>query len=175
MKELADIHNDKVSLVEADPVDPSNFTHIKGTFSGPPDTPYAGGKYQVDIIIPDMYPFKSPIIKFDTKIWHPNVSSQTVSYYAGSYAARTELYRLYADSSPAGSYLSRYSRQRLVACRYHQDGPALVADAPGGSQPQRPAGCRGGQDDARNPKRIHPKGTRLGRHVCRGTESRADP
>lgn len=78
MKELADIHNDKDnSGVQAHPVDPSNFTHLKGIFPGPPDTPYAGGKYQVDIVIPDTYPFKSPIIKFDTKIWHPNVSSVT--------------------------------------------------------------------------------------------------
>jgi ubiquitin-conjugating enzyme (huntingtin interacting protein 2) len=80
MKELADIHNDKDnSGVVAHPVDPSSFTHLKGTFPGPPDTPYAGGQYQVDIVIPDTYPFKSPIIKFDTKIWHPNVSSVTVS------------------------------------------------------------------------------------------------
>ncbi|KAK3370481.1 ubiquitin-conjugating enzyme/RWD-like protein [Podospora didyma] len=77
-KELADIHNDKDnSGVLAHPIDPSNLTHLKGTFPGPPDTPYAGGTFQVDIIIPDMYPFKSPIMKFDTKIWHPNVSSVT--------------------------------------------------------------------------------------------------
>ncbi|KAK3297124.1 ubiquitin-conjugating enzyme/RWD-like protein [Chaetomium fimeti] len=77
-KELADIHNDKDnSGVLANPIDPSNLTHLKGTFPGPPDTPYAGGTYQIDIVVPDMYPFKSPIMKFDTKIWHPNVSSVT--------------------------------------------------------------------------------------------------
>jgi ubiquitin-conjugating enzyme (huntingtin interacting protein 2) len=79
-KELADIHADSVqSQVQAQPLDHSDLTHLKGTFPGPPDTPYAGGRYQVDIVIPDGYPFKSPIIKFDTKIWHPNVSSVTVS------------------------------------------------------------------------------------------------
>ncbi|GAB1314761.1 Ubiquitin-conjugating enzyme E2 1 [Madurella fahalii] len=77
-KELADIHNDRDnSGVYAHPVDSSDLTHLKGTFPGPPDTPYAGGTYQIDIVIPDMYPFKSPIMKFDTKIWHPNVSSVT--------------------------------------------------------------------------------------------------
>ena len=31
----------------------------------------------MDIIIPPDYPFKPPKMKFDSKIWHPNVSSQT--------------------------------------------------------------------------------------------------
>ena len=31
----------------------------------------------VDITIPQDYPFKPPKMKFDTKIWHPNISSQT--------------------------------------------------------------------------------------------------
>lgn len=78
-KELKDIEHDKDnSGVTAEPVDPSDLTHLKGTFPGPPDTPYAGGYFTVDIRIPDMYPFKSPIMKFDTPIWHPNVSSVTV-------------------------------------------------------------------------------------------------
>lgn len=78
LKELSDIQQDKDnSGVLATPVDSSNLTHLKGTFPGPPDTPYAGGTYTVDIQIPDMYPFKSPVMKFDTKMWHPNISSQT--------------------------------------------------------------------------------------------------
>ena len=31
----------------------------------------------MDITIPPDYPFKPPKMKFDTKIWHPNISSQT--------------------------------------------------------------------------------------------------
>ncbi|KAF9871736.1 ubiquitin-conjugating enzyme [Colletotrichum karsti] len=78
VKELNDIRSDKDnSGVDAWPVDESNLLHLKGSFPAPPDTPYAGGQYEVDIKIPDNYPFKSPIIKFDTKIWHPNISSQT--------------------------------------------------------------------------------------------------
>lgn len=80
-KELKDIHNDQDnSGVFAQPIVESNLTHLKGTIPAPPDTPYSGGTFTVDIQIPDSYPFKSPIMKFDTKIWHPNISSQTVSY-----------------------------------------------------------------------------------------------
>ena len=31
----------------------------------------------MDINIPPDYPIKPPKMKFDTKIWHPNISSQT--------------------------------------------------------------------------------------------------
>jgi ubiquitin-conjugating enzyme (huntingtin interacting protein 2) len=77
-KELADIQADRDnSGVYAAPVDGVNLSHLLGTFPAPPDTPYAGGKYEIDIEIPDAYPFKSPSMRFKTKIWHPNISSQT--------------------------------------------------------------------------------------------------
>lgn len=52
-----------------------SFFHLIGAFVGPPDTPYAGGKYEVDIVIPPSYPFSPPKMKFITKLYHPNVSS----------------------------------------------------------------------------------------------------
>jgi ubiquitin-conjugating enzyme (huntingtin interacting protein 2) len=33
--------------------------------------------FQVDIQIPKNYPFEPPKMKFDTKVWHPNISSVT--------------------------------------------------------------------------------------------------
>jgi ubiquitin-conjugating enzyme (huntingtin interacting protein 2) len=79
-KEIADIHADSHSQVTADPVGGGDdLTHLRGSFRGPPGTPYDGGTYFVDIKIPNEYPFRPPIMKFETKVWHPNVSSQTVS------------------------------------------------------------------------------------------------
>merc|ERR1712187_609010 len=40
-------------------------------------SPYEGGVFEIDIVIPAQYPFEPPKMKFLTKIWHPNVSSQT--------------------------------------------------------------------------------------------------
>ncbi|OMJ65620.1 hypothetical protein SteCoe_37892 [Stentor coeruleus] len=54
-----------------------NMTHWKGIINGPDDTVYQGGTFIIDIIIPSEYPYKPPKMKFDTKIWHPNISSQT--------------------------------------------------------------------------------------------------
>jgi ubiquitin-conjugating enzyme (huntingtin interacting protein 2) len=61
----------KVSLFNGD------FRHWKGYIQGPDDTPYRGGFFQIDIILPPEYPYKPPKMKFETKIWHPNISSQT--------------------------------------------------------------------------------------------------
>ncbi|GMS88388.1 hypothetical protein PENTCL1PPCAC_10563, partial [Pristionchus entomophagus] len=53
------------------------MTKLKGTVAGPPDSPYEGGQFDLDIDIPESYPFCPPKIKFITRLWHPNVSSQT--------------------------------------------------------------------------------------------------
>ncbi|XP_039256819.1 ubiquitin-conjugating enzyme E2 K-like [Styela clava] len=55
----------------------SKLTELRGQIKGPPGTPYAGGTYDLDIKIPDTYPFNPPKIKFLTQIWHPNISSVT--------------------------------------------------------------------------------------------------
>ena len=41
-----------------------NFTQLSGMIYGPRDTPYEGGKYNLEILIPDTYPFNPPKIKF---------------------------------------------------------------------------------------------------------------
>ncbi|KAJ5191763.1 uncharacterized protein N7498_010748 [Penicillium cinerascens] len=77
-KELADIHKDKDSQIQVEPIgNQEDITHLRGSFPGPPDTPYQGGTYNIDIKIPTDYPFRPPVMKFETKVWHPNISSQT--------------------------------------------------------------------------------------------------
>ncbi|KAI0003577.1 ubiquitin-conjugating enzyme/RWD-like protein [Xylariaceae sp. FL0662B] len=77
-KELKDIQADTTSKITASPVNPNgDLTHLKASIPGPPGTPYDGGNFIVDVIIPPEYPFRPPIMKFETKVWHPNISSQT--------------------------------------------------------------------------------------------------
>ncbi|CAB4035966.1 ubiquitin-conjugating enzyme E2-22 kDa, partial [Paramuricea clavata] len=54
-----------------------SFSKLRGELAGPPDTPYEGGRYVVDISVPETYPFNPPKVKFLTRIWHPNISSVT--------------------------------------------------------------------------------------------------
>lgn len=53
------------------------WTELRGEIAGPPDTPYEGGVFVLEIKVPETYPFNPPKIRFVTKIWHPNVSSVT--------------------------------------------------------------------------------------------------
>ena len=73
-KEFQNISNQKefkVWLINND------FRHWKAVIAGPNDSVYDGGQFQIDIKIPEKYPYVPPKMQFDTKIWHPNMSSQT--------------------------------------------------------------------------------------------------
>ncbi|CDK28735.1 unnamed protein product [Kuraishia capsulata CBS 1993] len=76
-KELEDVKKDPLAGVSLDVISEDDLSHLTGSFLGPPGTPYEGGLFKVDIQVPNEYPFKPPLVKFDTKIYHPNISSQT--------------------------------------------------------------------------------------------------
>jgi ubiquitin-conjugating enzyme (huntingtin interacting protein 2) len=77
MKELAEVGKDDSSGVNAKPVTEGDLRHLIGTLQGPEGTVYEGGVFEIDITIPVQYPFEPPKMRFVTKIWHPNISSQT--------------------------------------------------------------------------------------------------
>ncbi|KAI0432510.1 ubiquitin-conjugating enzyme [Xylaria sp. FL1042] len=45
---------------------------------GPPGTPYAGGVYNITVTLPLEYPFKAPQVNFATRIYHPNVTNDSL-------------------------------------------------------------------------------------------------
>jgi ubiquitin-conjugating enzyme (huntingtin interacting protein 2) len=77
VKELNAVRRDDTSGVTATPLTEGNLRHLRGTIQGPVGTVYEGGVFEIDIVIPPQYPFEPPKMKYLTKIWHPNISSQT--------------------------------------------------------------------------------------------------
>ncbi|XP_073296676.1 ubiquitin-conjugating enzyme E2 27-like isoform X1 [Primulina huaijiensis] len=77
-KELQECNRDfEVSGINVVPKSEVNLTHFLGTIPGPLGTPYEGGTFKIDIVLTDGYPFEPPKMKFITKVWHPNISSQS--------------------------------------------------------------------------------------------------
>ena len=72
--ELKDIARDTTSNISA---------HLKGdnlfvweaTIQGPPDSPYEGGTFLLDMIFSLRYPFEPPRVTFRTQIYHCNINS----------------------------------------------------------------------------------------------------
>lgn len=72
-KELDEVMTSAISGASACPKGDSLFDWT-ATIVGPEGTPYAGGVFHLDITFPSDYPFRAPVVKFVTPIYHCNVS-----------------------------------------------------------------------------------------------------
>jgi len=71
--EYAKLCKEPIARCTAEPKSQSDLFTWKALIEGPPDTPYAGGKFNLEIVFPQDYPFKPPQIKMITKCFHPNI------------------------------------------------------------------------------------------------------
>lgn len=55
----------------------SNLSEVQATISGPENTPFEGGEFQVKLEIGEEFPQSPPKGYFLTKIFHPNVHPET--------------------------------------------------------------------------------------------------
>ncbi len=72
-KELKELRTSPITGCSAGPSE-DNIHIWTGTIVGPEDTPYAGGIFELSISFPHDYPFRAPVVKFLTPIFHCNVS-----------------------------------------------------------------------------------------------------
>ncbi len=59
-KELAEVSKENDTSGVRAVASGSSNRFLKGTINGPSGTPYEGGVFQIDIVIPDQYPFEPP-------------------------------------------------------------------------------------------------------------------
>ncbi|MHA2098944.1 MAG: ubiquitin-conjugating enzyme E2 variant [Candidatus Kariarchaeaceae archaeon] len=70
---LRGLHKKKV-IEQVKSFDPKkkSMEHLAVSFKGPKNTPYAGGKYKLEIKYGANYPMRPPYVRLHTPIWHPN-------------------------------------------------------------------------------------------------------
>jgi ubiquitin-protein ligase len=73
--ELRNIRAGKVPFVSAVPLDDS-LAEVLASIEGPPETPYEGGVFFITVKLSETNPFGPPLMRFHTKIYHPNISPQ---------------------------------------------------------------------------------------------------
>jgi len=73
--ELRDIRSGKVPFVSAVPLDDS-LDKVLASIEGPPETPYEGGVFWITVKLSESDPYGPPLMRFYTKVYHPNISPQ---------------------------------------------------------------------------------------------------
>ena len=73
--EYKKLQKQEVNEFQLKPVDDTLKTWT-ATMRGPEDTPYEGGSFELNIKIPQMYPFVPPKFQFMTKLYHPNIDTE---------------------------------------------------------------------------------------------------
>ena len=76
-KELKEFNENPPDDFTAGPEDDSDIFKWVASIPGPEDSPYEGGTFELKIEFPKYYPIKPPMVKFTTKVYHPNVRHDT--------------------------------------------------------------------------------------------------
>eukprot|EP00188_Purpureofilum_apyrenoidigerum_P001080 Plantae.Rhodophyta-Purpureofilum_apyrenoidigerum.ctg15537.p1 GENE.Plantae.Rhodophyta-Purpureofilum_apyrenoidigerum.ctg15537~~Plantae.Rhodophyta-Purpureofilum_apyrenoidigerum.ctg15537.p1 ORF type:complete len:173 (+),score=28.58 Plantae.Rhodophyta-Purpureofilum_apyrenoidigerum.ctg15537:301-819(+) len=72
-KQLRDLTKNPESGFSAGLVDDSNPFEWQIFLTGPPDTLYDGGLFKARLSFPPDYPYRPPVMKFVSEMWHPNI------------------------------------------------------------------------------------------------------
>ena len=87
---------------------------------GPIDSPYAGGKFKIQIEFPQNYPTDCPIFRFLTKICHININGEhiclsSLNYYNSNTSISDILCQIFMmltspnENSPYNTYIDLYN------------------------------------------------------------------
>ncbi|PXF48764.1 Ubiquitin-conjugating enzyme E2 N [Gracilariopsis chorda] len=72
MKETERLQSEPVPGISAVPSD-SNARLFSVVIIGPEESPYATGRFKLELFLPEDYPMAPPKVRFLTRIYHPNI------------------------------------------------------------------------------------------------------
>ena len=72
LRDFKRLQKDPPSGIQAAPLD-SNIMAWQAVIIGPDDTPWEGGTFKLHLEFTEDYPNKPPVVKFVSKLFHPNV------------------------------------------------------------------------------------------------------
>lgn len=71
--EIAELISHPPENCSAGPIN-DDLSKWQATIMGPKGTPYENGVFNLTITYPQQYPFKAPLVKFVTPVYHPNIN-----------------------------------------------------------------------------------------------------
>merc|ERR1712083_501913 len=74
------LQGDGLALAPVSSGNPFNSHAFVALLAGPPDSPYSGGVFQIDVKVPEGFPLQPPKMAFLTRVFHPNVSDSGPPY-----------------------------------------------------------------------------------------------
>lgn len=72
IKETERLSAEPVPGISASPHE-DNLRYFDVSIHGPNQSPYEGGIFKLELFLPEDYPMTPPMIRFLTKIYHPNI------------------------------------------------------------------------------------------------------
>ncbi|POY74765.1 hypothetical protein BMF94_2241 [Rhodotorula taiwanensis] len=72
IKETQRLVSDSPPGIEAVPHE-DNLRYFDVVISGPESSPFEGGRFKLELFLPEEYPMAPPKVRFLTKIYHPNI------------------------------------------------------------------------------------------------------
>lgn len=72
LKETERLHGEPVPGISAVPSE-TNARLFSVVIVGPEESPYAGGRFRLELFLPEDYPMAPPKVRFLTRIYHPNI------------------------------------------------------------------------------------------------------
>ncbi|KAI9631970.1 ubiquitin-conjugating enzyme/RWD-like protein [Dioszegia hungarica] len=129
-KEIADLAKESLGDITLTPNE-SNIFMWRATLPGPQGSPYEGGIFEVDIRIPENYPFAPPQIQFVTKVYHCNVNAHggiCLDLLKNAWSPALSLYKvilslssLLTDPNPADPLVPQIAQELRRNKKKHDD------------------------------------------------------